>query len=918
MTRWVDKLQLRLRSLLHTNRVEQELSDELRFHLGKLVEEKLANGLNAEEAHYAALRELGGVDQIEEECRDMRRVNYIENFLQDTRYGLRQFRRSPGFTAAVVLSLALGIGANASIFTLINDLLLKYLSVHDPQQLVSFGTAEGGGTLDGLGVGPLDLFSYEFFQQMRGEKSVFEDVCAFGSQRVALQVRLSGSAVADQAVGRLVSGNYFSVLGVDAALGRMIEPSDDDAPGRHPVAVLSHRYWQQKFSGNPGALGESIVVNNTPLTVIGVAPPKFYGETIGPYPPDLWIPLTMQPQVTLDPSLLGPHGIYWLHLIGRQRPEVSAKQAQEWVNLKFRQYLTDRQGSQITQDDRDQIRQMYVELVPGGRGVSNLRSQYSQPLKILMGVVVLVLLIACANLANLLLARTAAREHEISTRLALGAGRFRIVRQLLTETLLLAGLGGAVGLLFAYAATRALINFVTTAAGSSYIPMEARPDARVLAFTIGVSLVAGILFGLAPALRVSRVSFAPGMKAGAGRVAGDAVRSGRLPLPKILVASQVALSLLLLVGAGLFVRTLRNLQDQDFGFNRRNVLMVTLGLKNAGYKPDQLAPLYQRVLGTMNMLPGVRSSTLSALPPISGMTWGGGVTIPGHVAQPNEDMDTAINSVAPNYFETVGIPVLRGRAIGPEDTGSSRKVAVVNQAFAERFFPHGDAVGRSFGVPGEKGERQIVGVVRDSKYHDPRETPGRLIYLPISQLSGEDLYASCLQLRTTGNPAQVTEEVRRTMARIDSNLPILRVITLSEQVDHYLDHEELIAQLSSFFGLLALLLACVGLYGVMNYNVVRRTNEIGIRMALGAQRGGVQWLILKESVLLLGIGIAAGVPVTLAATRLVRTQLFGLGQADPLSLTAAILCLTLASVLAGYLPARRATKVDPMVALKYE
>jgi predicted permease len=916
---WPRGLAHSLGSILRRSQKERELSEELQFHLERQIEQNLAAGMPPEEARYAALRLFGGVQQITEECRDMRRVNLTESFFQDLRYATRQLRRGPGFAAAVVLSLALGIGANTAIFTLINDLLLKNLPVRDPQQLVSFGTAVGGGTLDGLGVGPLDLFSYEFYQQMHIEKAVFQDVCAFGSQRVALQVRLSGSGVADQAVGRLVSGNYFNLLGVNASLGRAIEPSDNDVAGRHPVAMISYRYWQQKFSGDPDVLGEPIIVNNTPLTIIGVAPPKFYGETIGPQPPDIWMPLTLQPQLTLSPSLLGPHGMYWLHLIGRQRPQVSAKQAQEWVNLKFRQYLTERQGAHITQDDRDLIRQMYVELLPGGRGVSNLRSEYSQPLKILMGVVVLVLLIACANLANLLLARTAAREREISTRLALGAGRSRIIRQVLTETLLLSGLGGAAGLLFAYAATQALIDFVTGAAGSSYIPLEARPDARVLAFTTGVSLVTGILFGLAPAWRVSRMSLAPGMKTGAGRIAGDAVRSGRLPLPKILVASQAAFSLLLLVAASLFVRTLRNLQNQDFGFNRRNVLIVSLGLKAAGYKPEQLPSLYQRLLDATKTLPGVRSATLSMLPPISGMTWGGPVSIPGHAAQPNEDMDTAINSVAPQYFETVGIPLLRGRAIGPEDTATSAKVAVVNRTFADHFFPHGDAVGRSFGVPGEESiQREIVGVVRDSKYHDPREAPGRMIYLPVSQLSGENLYAAFLQLRTAGDPAQVTEALRRALAGIDSNLPILKVITLSRQVDNYLDHEELISQLSSFFALLALLLACIGLYGVMNYNVLRRTNEIGIRMALGAGRGGVLWLVLKESLLLLSIGVALGVPIVLAATRLVRTELFGLGVFDPLSLAAAVLFLSLATTLAGYLPARRATRVDPMVALRYE
>lgn len=723
----------------------------------------------------------------------------VETLWQDVRYGLRQLRRSPGFTIVAVLSLALGIGANTSIFTLINDLLLKTLPVRDPQQLVSFGKAEGGGTLEGLGEGPLDLFSYEFYQQMRQEKEVFRDVCAFGSQRERLQVRPSGSTVdlADQAIGRLVSGNYFSVLGVGAILGRTIDPSDDDAPGRHAVAVISYHYWQQKFSSDPAVVGRSIVVNGTPFTIIGVAFPKFSGETIGPYPPDLWMPLTMQPQVTLKPSLIAPHGMYWLHLIGRQNPGVSSKQAQEWVNLKFRQYLIERQGSHLTAEDRREIQQMYVELLPRGRGVSSLRTEYSQPLEILMGVVVLVLLIACANLANLLLARTAARERELSTRLALGAGRCRIIRQVLTESVLLAGRGGALGLLFAYWGTRALISFVM--AGSSYSPLEASPDAGVLAFTLGVSLVTGLLFGLAPALRVSRMSVAPSLKTGSRAITGDGSRSGRVLLPKILVAAQAALSLLLLVGAGLFVRTLRNLENQDFGFNRQNVLIVSLGFKAAGYQPAQLGALYQRLLDMMNTIPGVRSATLSMLPPMSGMTWGGPVSIPGRGTQPNEDMDTSINSVGPQYFATVGISLLRGRVIGPEDTANSSRVAVVNQTFADHFFPGGDAVGRRFGVPGDPRDiREIVGVVRDAKYNSPRETPKRMIYLPLLQPSGEDLYANCLQLRTVGDPAKVTAEARRALAGFDSNLPILNVVTLSEQVDRYLDHEELISQLSSF------------------------------------------------------------------------------------------------------------------------
>jgi predicted permease len=651
--------------------------------------------------------------------------------------------------------------------------------------------------------------------------------------------------------------------------------------------------------------------------VIGVAPAGFFGETVEADPPDLWMPLTMQPQVMLRPSLLDPHGMDWLHVMGREKVGVTWKQMQEWVNLRFRQYLTEQQGAQISADDKQNIRQMYVDLVPGARGLSHLR-QYTQPLQILMGAVVLVLLIACANLANLLLARTAAREREVSTRLALGAGRFRIIRQLLTETLLLSCIGGALGLLLAFWGTRALIAFVM--AGAKYTPLQSTPDWLVLAFTLGASLLTGLLFGLAPALRVSRISLAPGLKAGSRTVSGDSSYGGRVPLPKVLVATQVALSLLLLVGAGLFVRTLRNLKDQDFGFDRENVLLVNIDARLAGYSPGQITGLDQRILDTLSDLPGVRSATISSFPPMIGGGWNDDISAEGHVRQPNEDIGSWLNGVGPNYFETIGIPMVLGRPIGPQDTASAPKAAVVNQTAADYYFPRQNPIGRhfSFGDASATSTFEVVGVARNAKYRSPRETARRMVYPALLQLSGEDLYANWIQVRATGNPANIAEEVRRALASIDSNLPVLDVKTLAQQVDRYLNQEELIAQLSIFFALLALVLACIGLYGVMSYNVVRRTNEIGIRMALGAQSGGVLWLVLKECLLLLTIGVAVGIPVTLAAGRLVQSQLFGLSPSDPVTVAVAVLFIGVVTLLAAYLPARRASRVDPVVALRFE
>jgi predicted permease len=838
--------------------------------------------------------------------------------VMDVRYALRMLLKSPGFTAMAVLSLALGIGANTAIFTLINGVLLKSLPVHEPQQLVSFGKAEGGGVWGGYPAGAVDLFSYDFYKQIEHEAEPLRGLCAFGSFPIAVSVRPGGPAsVAGQAVSNLVSGTYFRVLGVNAALGRMIDPSDDDAPGAHPVAVLSHRYWQRELGGDSGVVGRVLAVNGMPFTVVGVAPPSFYGTTLDGDAPDMWLPLTLQQSAMLRPSLLDPRGPYWLHVMGRRDARVATPQAQEWVNLRLRQYLRAREGEPIAPARLREIQATFVQLVDGGRGLSQLRSDYREPLLLLMGMVAMVLLIACANLANFLLAKAASREREISTRFALGARRFQVVRQMLTETLLLSLIGGSVGLLFAAWATRVLVDFVVGSTTSS--PFDPSLDLRVLAFTLGVSLLTGLLFGLAPALRVSRMGPVEGLKTSAHTVAGGA-RAGRFPLPKVLVSAQVAVSLVLLVGAGLFTRTLNNLVHQDFGFDRQGVLQAHFDPRIAGYKPEQLDGLYQRLLDRVQALPGVRSAALAAIPPLSAMRWNGPVFVRGHVVAPGEDVISSVNGVGPRYLETVGTPLLRGRTIGPEDETDTVQVVVVNETFARRFFPNGDAVGGhvTFGDPGLGGDWEIVGVAKDAKYNSPRESAQRMVYLPMAQLSGDNRYASFLQIRTTGDPARMATAVRQALAEVDHDLPVLGVTTMSQEVGRFTSQEALISELSSFFSLLAVLLACVGLYGIMSYTVARRTNEIGIRLALGAGSNGVLWMILKESLLLLAVGIAVGVPLSIAGTNMVRTHLFGLGPSDPVTLAAATLCISIATTLAGFLPARRATQVDPIIALRYE
>ena len=833
----------------------------------------------------------------------------------DIRYNLRMLAKSPGFTAIAILSLALGVGANTAIFTLINQLMLQELPVRQPDQLVSFGEISGGGVAGTIAVGTGGLFSYDFYRQIEKQHEFFQDISASASFTLPAGVRLAASSAQPAGVSffQMVSGNYFDVLGVQPAIGRPILPIDEEVPGRNPVAVLSYHYWQSTLAGDPSVVGRSITVDKIPFTVIGVAPPGFFGVNADAQPPDLWLPLTMQKELMESSSLLDAPGLYWLHLMGRRNAGVNMGQAQEWFTAQVLRYMRDLEGPHLSPARMQQVQQ--IKLMPGARGGSDLREQYKEPLQVLMGVVVLVLLIACANLANFLLAKTVSREREISTRLALGSTRARIVGQMLIETLCLSFSGGILGLLLAFWGTRALINFVV--GGATYTLFDPKPDAHVLAFTFGICLLTGLLFGIAPAVRISRTTVAPALKAnahaGGGRAPGRAIA-------RMLVAVQVGLSLMLLVGAGLFLRTLRNLEKENLGFESSKLLLVQFIPEAAGYLPPQLSNLYDNILQRVDALPGVRSATLSSVPVINPGQWGSPISILGYAAKRDETVDTVGNFVAARYFETVGIPVLLGRPIGPQDTATSSKVVVVNQTFANDYFPGGNAIGRSFTVadPRVPGTWQIVGVIRDAKYSSAREAPQRMIYLPLVQIAGPHAYAHSLQVLTVGDPARVGEEVRRALAQVDPNLAVLKMETIRQQVNHLVDQEQLISQLCTWFAVLALLLTSIGLYGVMTYNVVRRTHEIGVRMALGAQNREVQWMILRESLLLLGIGVLLGVPATMAATRLVGAQLFGLSPSDPPTFVAAILAISIVALLAAYFPARRATRVDPMVALRDE
>jgi predicted permease len=836
----------------------------------------------------------------------------METLLKDIRYGMRGLLRRPAFAIVAVIILALGIGANTAIFTLINAVILKPLPVSKPEELVLFDDLPNEGTSDGdPTTGQWHRFSYYAYQYFREHDRSFKELSAFRSGESRVSVRRTDAQPgepAQRASGHLVSGNYFAVLGVNAMQGRVLT-NEDDSPAAHPAAVISNGYWKQEFNGDTKVVGKDILLNGTGFTIVGVMPPQFFGERVR-RSPDFWVPLSFQPQIELRESYLGEETVYWLNLLGRLKPGTTIEQAQASINLALRQFLTDQAGSQLTDDRRRGIQKTYVLLAPGGRGLSGLRFFYSQALRMLMVIVGLVLLIACANVGNLLLSRAATRQAEISLRQALGASRGRLVRQLLTESLLLAGIGGMAGVLLAQWGVSLLVARLAATS-----PLDVKPDLSVLLFTVGISLVSGVLFGIAPAIRATRTDLTSALKEKSTQG-----RRGRLNLGSVLVVSQVAVSLILLVGAGLFARSLIKLQQEDLGFNRDNVLLVSIDPRLASYKPAELSPVYRQLYDRLSALPNVRSATLASYSPMSGRSSISSLNLQGYTPRQGEDMDVSDILIGPDYGETLGLPLLLGREIGLQDTAASAKVAVINQVLAQYFFPDQNPLGRriSFKESAEKAEIEIVGVIGDAKYGSAKEKAPRMVYRPILQVQDQSAYSSVLELRTAGDPLSVTSEVRAAIAQVDDKLPVLNVTSLRNQTDEALRQEKLMAQLVSFFGLLALVLACVGLYGIMAHAVVRRTNEIGIRMALGAERRDIIWMILSESLLLVAVGLAIGVPAAWGAAHLISSQLFGLNPSDPVTLLTAAIVLTLVATLAGYLPARKASRVNPLVALRYE
>ncbi|MFZ1014638.1 MAG: ABC transporter permease [Terracidiphilus sp.] len=908
-----------IKSLFRPAKRNAEIEAELRSFFDAAVEHKMRHGISREDAEREARAEIRSAEMVRHKVWAAGWESHAESLAKDARYGFRQLLRSPGLSIVAILSLALGIGANTAIFTVIDGLLLKQLPVHDPQMLVSFGDGSDAGIMASSSPGPYDIFPYDFYRRIAAERDKLDGICAFASFPTMVSVRTGSGAEspATQATSHLVSGTFFSVLGAQPLLGRVFTSNDSAIEGRSALAVISYRYWHENLSSNPAVIGRSLTINGTSFVVIGVMPASFYGVTLNAQLPDLWLPITMQPQVMMQASLLKPDGLFWIHIMARRKSTVSVAQAQSWATLEFQRFLAQREGAQISALRQTQIGGTFIPLLPGGSGFSTMRQAYQAPLTMLMIMVSVVLLIACANLANLLLAKATSREREFCARLALGSTRGRILRQILTEALVLAVIGGALGLGLAFWSTRVIIHFID--GGAAHTALSAIPDLRVLLFTFATCIVTAVLFGIAPALRGSRTNVAGALNASARTAAGTAARSNRL-LPKILIVTQVALSLVLLTVAGLLLRTLQNLRGNDIGMNRTHVLLVNTNPKFAGYQPERLNPLYDRILDRIDALPGVRSAGISGAPPLQRGTWGSPIDLDGRRTGPNEDISTLLNRVSTGYFETLGIPLLRGRTIQPVDKADTPKSAVVNKTFADRYFPGGSAIGHSFTIadPDAPGVWHIVGVVQDSKHRSPAEELQPFAYLSVPQLTGNDQYAYWLQIRSVGAPAKIAGEVRSALAAIDPNLPILQTQTMDEQFDDMLDQQTFVSKLAAVFALLALTLACIGLYGVMTYSVVRRTSELGVRMALGAPHAALPWMVLKESIALLLFGIVLGVPVSLAASRALRAGLFGVDPADPLTLCAAVLIISACLLAGAYLPARRAARIDPMTALRCE
>jgi len=887
-------------------RTPDDFNEEIRAHIELEADRLRAEGLSDAQAHAAARRTFGNVTGAEERYYESSRWTWLDLLAQNIRFGLRMLVRNPGSSAIAILTLALGIGANTAIFSLLHAILLRDLPVRQPSQLVLFGTAAWGGSTGDLPNRSWHLFSYPSYREFQQKNRVFSDVVAIDSLRFGTHGRVGDGAMLETVNVELVSGTFFQTLGVSALLGRTLHDDDDGAPGAHPVAVASYSWWQRRLGQTPSALGTKVTIRSTTYDVVGVTPKSFLGAMVGKAP-DLWIPLAMEKEISPDWNGLDNNLFQSLYLFARRKPGVSMEQANANVNVLFQQMVHAYAGPQPSPKELADISHARVEVTSAATGILSARHQLWKPLTFLMTVVGLVLLIACANVANLLLARATARQREIAVRMSIGAARSRLIQQLLVESGLLGLAGAALSVPLAW-----ILLSVLMAVGQGRLPVDISPDLPVLGFTLVLTMFTVLLFGAVPAFRATRLELASSLKAGRGAIgSGDRNR-----LSRALMAGQVGLSLALLTVASLFLRSLINLMHVDIGFDKQNVLITGIDEGGAGYRPGpRLENLMARIEDHVRSIPGVQASSFAFFVFNMG-SWSGAVTAPGRPESP-QDPEVDHNIVGADYFNVLRMPVVLGRPLNARDTAASRNVAVINEAMARAYFPGASPIGRTFTVQDKAQWRdiEVVGVAKDAKYSSLSEGRHLAAFYPHAQHSQA---LNSFAVRYAGDPKTLVPAIRRAIREEDAALPIGDFTTLDEVVDHSVGSQRLVTQLSSGFGVLAALLACIGIYGVMSYAISRRTNEFGVRMALGAQRRDVLWMVLRETLGLVSIGVVAGVGLALLLSRLVTSMLFGLSPTDPVAIGMATALMVAVALFSGWLPARRATRIDPTVALRYE
>ena len=870
----------RLLFLFRRRRIEREIADEMRHH-----------------AEQTGASQFGNLMRLQEETREAWGFCWLDRLSQDLRYTARTLRRAPGFAAVAILSLALGIGANTAIFSLINAIVLRSLPVRAPEQLFQL-------TRSNLQRSDMKSFPYPFFRELRAAKNlpVTDPICTSG---MTPGLEINGNA--ERITGEMVSGNFFDSLGVRPYLGRLLAPGDE-IPGSDRVAVISYGYWKRRFSADKRLVGSVIHLNTIPITVIGIAPPGFTGMSPDSSP-DVRVPITLQQQMYRDPrSMLDSRGDWWLTVVARLRPGTTSQQAEAALTAFLKAYLNP--ASATTPYARRVFDSQHVQLQPAATGISSRAKNSAKQLFVLMWLVAVVLLIACVNVANLCLARAAARQREIAVRRAIGAGRARIIRQLLTESLALSAAGGLLGILFAEWGAHLLVRFL--AGNQTSVTLDVSPDLRVLAFTAGISILTGLVFGLTPAIQATGAALIPALKTDQ-RIAGGAGVFWR----KLLTCAQVALSVLLLIGAALFLRSLATLRGLDTGFDRENVLVMSVDPSLAAYDQARTLAYYREAASRVAHIPGVRNATFAYIGLITGSGWGSGIKAEGYTSKEG-DPGPDRNAVGPGYFTTLRIPIIRGRDFEPRDNATSRHVAIINESFARFYFGNQNPLGRHIGPGGENSpmDFEIIGVAKDGKYTSLRDRPERFWYIPYEQY--RTVRSLTLYARTSGDPLALAGPLQQALHAAGPNVPVFRVTTLAGQIDDDIVLDRLVSILSTFFSVLAALLASVGLYGVMSFAVTRRTREIGIRMALGAQRRWVSALVMREVALVLLTGIVIAIPCALALGKFVASMLYGVQPRDLWSIAGACALMAVAALAAGYLPARRASRVDPIVALRCE